>query len=195
MQQKIVAQLSNMTNNEAPAQIAASLLLFKLNVAPVTVIYLPFGLDNHNDQNFATLEVPQHKSSIGILATLEQSIAAAGLQDQVTLCTHAVFGRQLGIGATNNGMGRNHQSGHATSLIIGKNVRGGVTGGLKRNTAAADSPYSARGIDSASGTSNDAGDVPFADTFGALGKTIHFAKELSDGASLPASIAACSLSK
>jgi len=62
--------------------------------------------------------------------------------------------------------------------MIGKNVKGGIVGGLARNTQGAD--FKAVGIDSASGTASETGDIAFDDSLGAAAKTLGAALGIPD---------------
>ena len=79
-----------------------------------------------------------------------------------------VFGRTLS--AARNTNGRDHQSDHHVTVLIGRPFQGGVVGGLE----AANSDYRAMSIDSQSGAgvAGGAGDIPFSDTLASLGKTL-----------------------
>ena len=79
-----------------------------------------------------------------------------------------VFGRTLS--AARNTNGRDHQSDHHVTVLIGRPFKGGVVGGLE----AANSDYRAMSINSQSGAgvAGGAGDIPFSDTLASLGKTL-----------------------
>lgn len=174
LQDRVVSQLSAIQGNGTLAQLQASLVLFKMNVSPVTVCTFDFGGDNHGDPNLAG-EVSAHAASLATLAKLPGLIDAAGLNDQVSFCMLNVFGRSLVRPERN---GREHNGEHAVSLLIGANVRGGVVGGVAPKDAA--KPYFAQAFDSATGSPNAGGDVPFTDTLSSCGKTLLAAVGMSD---------------
>ena len=100
------------------------------------------------------------------------SLAGLGLTNKVTFATMNVFGRNLnGIAKTDARTGRDHYGNHAVSVLIGKNVAPGVTGGVMKGTGAA---YSASDIDSATGAPVVGGDLPAAKTNVALARTREF---------------------
>jgi hypothetical protein len=70
----------------------------------------------------------------------------------VSFASLNVFGRTL---KRNSAGGRNHNQNHHVMMMFGKNVRGGVIGGVQ---ALADD-FAATGIDSATGKSSASGDI------------------------------------
>jgi len=99
-------------------------------VTPVVTIRLAFGGDNHSDQDLQA-EADQHVTGIaGIQAVMDQ-LAANNLSDKVTFATMNVFGRNLNsIAKTESRSGRDHYGNHAVMVMIGKNVKAGVYGGI-----------------------------------------------------------------
>jgi uncharacterized protein (DUF1501 family) len=111
-------------------------------------------------------EVPQHESGIRIIGQLMEALRVAGLQDQVTFAAYNVFGRTL---KKNGTAGRDHWGSHHATVMIGNGLRAGVVGGLEPKA----SDYYATPIDSASGAGRSGqGDIPFAETLAAMGKTL-----------------------
>lgn len=158
----ILAQIKD-DGNDAQLQVAAAIV--KMNVSPVVAIRLNFGGDNHSDPGL-TYETDNHKSAIQALAKFFATLKSNGLEDKVTFASFDVFGRNFKVGDLH---GRDHWSAHATTLLVGKNVRGGLVGG----TVARGGDYSATGIDSATGAGVvDGGDIKFEETLAAVGKTI-----------------------
>ena len=160
----LLGSLAGITANDLNGQITAAVALIQMGVAPTSVIQMPFGGDNHSDANLAR-ETAQHVSSIAAIGTLQQKLAAAGLQDRVTFVLMNVFGRTLNRPTR---MGRDHLGNHHCTVIIGKGVRSSVIGGV----AKAGNDYAATPIDSTTGLSGGAADIRFEDTLGAVGKTI-----------------------
>lgn len=172
MQTQVVSQLATIKTNTPADKMKAALILFKMNVTPVVMLTLPFGRDNHTDQNFTSIEVPDHKASIALLANLPQMIVDSGLVDRVSFCLINVFGRTL-----ERNSGRDHNPNHAVSLIYGSNVKGSVVGGVY---AKSPGDYRAMDIDSTSGAASPGGDIPMSDGLASFGKTVGAAAGLSD---------------
>jgi hypothetical protein len=162
----LIDMLTGIRNDAAEGQVIAAVALIKMNVSPVVTIRIPFGGDNHTDPDLVRSEVPQHETGIQRFAQLQEALRAAGLQDRVTFAAYNVFGRtlkKLGIA------GRDHWGSHHATVFIGKNVKGGVVGGLEPKAM----DYYAAPIDSATGAAQvGGGDIPFGDTLAAMGKTL-----------------------
>jgi hypothetical protein len=159
----LVELLSDINNDGPAAQVAAAVALIKMNVAPVITIRIPFGGDNHSDNELRVSEVPQHLSGIAQIGALMESLRTAGLQDRVTFAACNVFGRtlkKLGL------RGRDHWGSHNTAVLIGPRIRAGVVGGLEPKAM----DYYATAIDSKTGAKG--GDIEFGQTLPALGKTL-----------------------
>ena len=165
--QSLLNTLANITDNSPNSQVAAAVVLFRMNVSPVISIHIPFGGDNHTDPSLAT-EAKQTVSGVAAIGNLWTQLNAAGLQDRVTFAMMNVFGRTLSAARYTNG--RDHQGDHHVTVLIGKPFKGGVVGGLEPTN----SDYRAMSIDSSSGAgvAAGAGDIPFSDTLAALGKTL-----------------------
>jgi Protein of unknown function (DUF1501) len=163
----LLDMLSTIRNDGAEGQVSAAIALIKMNVSPVVAIRLGFGGDNHTDPDLLRAEVPQHETGIARIVQLMDGLKAAGLEDRVTFALSNVFGRTLKKLGT---AGRDHWASHHATLIIGKNVKAGVIGGLEPKSG----DYAATGIDAASGAAvaGGGGDIPFADTLAAMGKTL-----------------------
>jgi uncharacterized protein (DUF1501 family) len=107
--------------------------------------------------------VPQHVTGVAAITQLWTALQAAGLQDQVTFAAYNVFGRTL---KKNGVTGRDHWGSHHATVLMGKNVKGSVVGGLEPKN----NDYYATAIDSKTGRSG--GDIPFSETLSAMGKTV-----------------------
>jgi hypothetical protein len=188
----LLDMLSAIRSDRVDGQVAAAVALIKMNVAPVVTIRIPFGGDNHTDDQLARSEVPQHATGIAAIGVLMESLRAAGLQDQVTFAAYNVFGRTL----KKNGLeGRDHWGSHHATVMMGKQLRGGVIGGLEPKAM----DYYATPIDSRSGMPQPGGgDIPFGETLAAMGKTLGTAlgvdpavldRNISGGKSVAAAIA------
>jgi hypothetical protein len=167
LSQNLMSALSNLADNSPTSQIAAAIILIQMNVAPVIAIHIPFGGDNHNDPMLNN-ETTQTTSGVGSIFSIQQQLAAAGLQDKVSYAMLNVFGRNLlppqGIN------GRNHLGNHHCSVMIGSGFKGSVIGGIERSG----SDFIAQSIDSTSGAgvANGAGDVPFNATLTSMAITL-----------------------
>jgi hypothetical protein len=168
----LLNMLSVIKDDGESGQIQAAVGLIRMNVAPVVGLQLRFGGDNHGDPGLKT-EVTQHTSGVGQIVQLMQLLQQFGLQDRVTFASFGVFGRSLkkqGLG------GRDHFGDHHVTLMIGKGLRGSVIGGIQPNG----SDFRATPIDAKTGrAAPGAGDVPFADTLGAMAKTMGVALGVS----------------
>jgi len=159
------------TDRDSPLdQVIAAVALIKLKVAPVVTIHLPFGGDNHNDTELTT-EATDTVASIATLGALWTELTAQGLQDQVTFASLNVFGRTL---KRNAGGGRNHNQNHHVMTLFGKNVKGGVIGGVDR----VDSDYGAVAIDSMTGKGGPGGDIDPLTSLESAGKTLAAALQM-----------------
>lgn len=98
------------------------------------------------------------------LATLMDTLGGAGLLDQVTVGSFNVFGRTLKL----QGPGRSHNRHHHMMLLMGRNVRGGVIGGLE----AIDDDFGATAFSATTGQSSGGGDITRDNSLASVGKTV-----------------------
>ena len=99
------------------------------------------------------------------------TINGTSLADKVTFATINVFGRNLNsIAKAEARAGRDHYGNHAVMVMIGKNIKPGVIGGL--TTPASGNALQASDIDSATGTAKAGGDIPAAQTHVAAARTL-----------------------
>ena len=159
----LVDMLAGIKNDGSDGQVIAAVSLIKMNVTSVVTIRLNFGGDNHTDPDLARSEAPQHESGILAITQLQTQLQAAGLADQVTFAMYNVFGRTLKKNGVN---GRDHWGSHHATVLMGKNIKAGVVGGLEPKN----NDYYATTIDAKTGRSG--GDIPFAETLSAMGKTL-----------------------
>ncbi len=166
--ESLLSSLAAIKDNSPDSQVAAALILFRMNVSPVVSVHIPFGGDNHVDKLLAT-ESKDTVAGAATIGNLWTQLNAAGLQDRVTFATMNVFGRTLSA-AKGNGGGRAHHGDHHVTVLIGKPFKGGVVGGVE----AANDDYRATSIDAASGAAvaGGSGNVPFSETLSAMGKTL-----------------------
>ncbi len=107
-------------------QVIAAVALARLNVAPVIVINIPFGRDNHQDSDLQ-VEADQTTRGVGNLALMWQELRNAEIQNQVSFAMLNVFGRTF---HRNDRGGRNHNKDHSVMVAFGRHIRGGVYGGV-----------------------------------------------------------------
>ena len=180
---QLATTLSAITADDVNGQALAAAALISANVTPVVTIHLSFGGDNHTDANLQA-EADQHVSGIrGIqtvmnaLGTLTDS-AGVSLTERVTFATLNVFGRNLnGIQKVTDRTGRDHYGNHSVMVMIGKNVKPGVIGGV---VAASNGTYSAGDIDAASGAQVTGGDVSSTKSQAAAVRTLGAALGIPD---------------
>lgn len=171
---ELLSALDTIQSDGIAGQITAAVTLIRMRVAPVMVINIPFGGDNHADPDLMRAEVPQTEAGVAAIGQLMDQLTMLGLQDQVTFAMWNVFGRTL----VKKGLtGRDHWGSHHVSVMIGKGFRGGVIGGITPQAG----DYAAMPIDSKSGKGATSGaDISFNDTLGAMGKTLGAGLGLSD---------------
>jgi hypothetical protein len=148
------------------------------------------GGDNHSDSNLQA-ESDQHVSGITAMNKLLMNdttngvLASLGLLDQVTFAFWNVFGRNLaGISKVTSRTGRDHWGNHNVSVMVGKNFKSAVVGGVTADSNN-DGGYAASGIDSATGASNNSGDIPAAQTMVAAAKTLGAGLGIPDSVQSP----------
>jgi hypothetical protein len=108
------------------------------------------------------------------------ALAMLNLTDKVTFATLNVFGRNLnGISKVESRSGRDHYGNHSVMLMIGKNIKPGVVGGVTKGQSGA---YVASDIDSATGNVLMGGDIPQAQTHVAAARTLGAALGIPEGA-------------
>jgi hypothetical protein len=165
----LATTLNAITADDVKGQALAAAALISANVTPVVTMHIPFGGDNHTDTDLAT-EAAQTVTGVQGIQILMDALAGLGLTDKVTFATMNVFGRNLnGIAKTDGRTGRDHYGNHAVSVLIGKNIAPGVTGGVVKGTSGA---YSASDIDSASGAAMPGANIPVAESNLALARTL-----------------------
>jgi len=163
----LLSQLSAIKNNSAASQITAAVTLIQMKVSPVVAISIPFGGDNHTDVNFAS-ETAQTVSGVANIASLQAQLQAAGIADNVSYMSLNVFGRTL-----LRTDGRDHNQNHHVMVMIGKPFQGSVVGGVEPSGP---NHLNAMSLNSTTGDGvpGGHGDVPFAQTLAAAGKTVAF---------------------
>lgn len=157
--------------NSAMDQVIAAAAMISMRVAPVVTLHLPFGGDNHGDDDLSD-ERDQTISSIAALAQLWTELKSFGLEDRVTIASLNVFGRTLIRSKTG---GRNHNQNHHVLMLAGARVRPSVIGGLVPLSG----DFAASAIDSSTGLGSPSGDVPPEASLESAGKTLGAALGLS----------------
>jgi hypothetical protein len=180
--------LSKINGNDAEGQARAAGALFLAKVTPAVSIRLAFGGDNHSDSSLQA-EADQHVTGIESIQTVMNVLSELGLSDKVTFAVLNVFGRNLNGSKVESRAGRDHYANHAVSVLIGKNIAAGVTGGIALGTGSGfgggANQLAAAHIDSATGLPSPDGDVPSSETYGALAKTLGVALGIPGGALEP----------
>jgi hypothetical protein len=181
----LAAQLSTtlaaIADDGVKGQSLAAAALIAANVTSVVTIKIPFGGDNHSDQNLQA-EADQHVSGVAAIQTLMANLKSLGLQDKVTFATWNVFGRNLNaIAKVTSRAGRDHFGNHAVTVMIGKNVAPSVIGGPAASSSGA---YVASAIDSSTGAASSTGDITADATHDAAART------LAAALGIPATVAA-----
>ncbi len=166
---QLATTLNAIADNTIKGQALAAAALIAANVTPCVTIHIPFGGDNHTDQNLQA-EADQTLSGVAGIQLVMNALASLSLTDKVTFATLNVFGRNLNNTATSMARtGRDHYGNHCVTVMIGKNVAPSVIGGLTTDSSGS---CEASGIDSATGAADPAGDITADDTHAALARTL-----------------------
>jgi hypothetical protein len=174
---QLATTLNAITSDDASGQALAAAALIAANVTPVVTVHIPFGGDNHTDQDLQN-EVDQHVSGVAGIQAIQDALAMLSLTDKTTFATMNVFGRNLnGIAKVEGRTGRDHYGNHSVMVMIGKNVAPGVIGGVMAGSSGA---YGASDIDSASGAATKGADIPAADTQLSAARTLGAALGIPD---------------
>lgn len=163
----LIDQLSQVEGNEMEDQAIVAPVIAAMGLSPVITVHLKFGMDNHRDPGFAQ-ETEQHISGLRTLGAMVEALdsfrSKGVLKHDVLVGVTGVFGRTL-----SKASGRDHNSRHNVSLIIGNGVRAGVIGGCENLGKG----HSARAIDKVSGQAVAAGaGIPFEETLQSMAKTM-----------------------
>lgn len=170
LSQTLLGDLGMISGTTRADQNIAAAVLIKMNVTPVVVMSYSFGGDNHGDTGL-TNEASQTAASTAAITDLVTRLGTYGLKDNVTIAFQNVFGRTLNVKShSNNADGRNHNASHHCTVMIGKGIKGSLIGGVELNNGGND--YRATGVDSVSGASANAGDIPYEQTLASVGKTL-----------------------
>ncbi len=162
----LIDNLSSIKGSSRNELNLTAAVLLKMNVTPVVTMSYNWGGDNHSDNGLST-ETSETVASISAISNLMSRLREFGLQDRVTFVAQNVFGRTLSR-KVRNPNGRDHHGNHHCSVLIGPRIRGSMIGGLELQGV----EYQAQAIHSQTGQGGATGDIAFADTLGAVGKTL-----------------------
>jgi hypothetical protein len=181
---QLATTLNAITADDVKGQGLAAAALFAANVTPVVTMHIAFGGDNHTDSNLQG-EADQHVSGVQGIQQLMTSLAgltdSAGvaLTDRVTFATMNVFGRNLNaIAKVTSRAGRDHYGNHSVMVMIGKNIKAGVYGGVVASGSGG--AYVAGDMDSTTGGQVTGGDIPSAETHISAARTLGAALGIPD---------------
>ena len=174
---QLATTLANISANDLNGQLWAAGALIAAKVTPVVTVHISMGGDNHSDSNLQA-ESDQHVSGITAMNKLLTNdtangvLASLGLLDQVSFAFWNVFGRNLaGISKVTSRTGRDHWGNHNVSVMVGKNFKSSVIGGVTADSSN-DGGYSASDIASATGAAMKGGDIPASQTMVAAARTL-----------------------
>jgi hypothetical protein len=168
--ESLLGRLATVDGDDAQNQVRAAPILAAMAVAPVITVRIPFGGDNHRDTSLVN-ETEQTITGVAMLGELVSQADALRregvLRNDVVVGTMNVFGRTLSRSRKGYN-GRDHNSRHHVTVLIGDSIRAGVIGGVTR----ANRDWGALPIDSATGEGDERGDVSYEDTFASVAKTV-----------------------
>jgi hypothetical protein len=166
---QLATTLNAIKDNTVTGQALAAAALIAANVTPCVTMHIPFGGDNHVDQNLQA-EADQTVSGIAGIQLVMNALSSLSLTDKVTFATLNVFGRNLNNTSTSmSRSGRDHYGNHCVTVMIGKNVAPSVIGGLTTDSTGS---CEASGIDSSTGAADTAGDISADNTHDAAARTL-----------------------
>jgi hypothetical protein len=171
LSQTLMSQLATIPDNTPPSQLQAASILIQMNVAPVIVVHLDFGGDNHFDQNL-TAESTQTVATLQNVGQFMSSLPA-GYENRVSMAMMNVFGRTLSASYNATTNGRGHNENHHCTVMIGSPFAGSIIGGVEA-AAKGGTDYTAQSIDSSTGAGvpGGAGNIPFTETFASAAVTL-----------------------
>jgi hypothetical protein len=180
----LASTLDAIDSNDVNGQALAAAALVAARVTPVVSLHIPFGADNHVDENLDD-EVFDHidhdGSGRGVpgIQKVMDALAALKVADGTTFATMNVFGRDLsGTAKVAARGGRDHFGNHAVMVMIGKNVAPGVTGGA---VPISGNVHGASDIDPATGAPRAGANVPREDSHVSAAKTLGLALGIDAG--------------
>jgi hypothetical protein len=168
---QIGTALANIKGNDVTSQTWAAAALIAAKVTPVVTMHIPFGGDNHSDNNLQA-ESDQYYTGVGAINALFTNLASlpGTLADQVSFATMNVFGRNLsGISKVTSRTGRDHWGNHNVMVMVGKNFKSSVVGGVLADSSGG---YAANGINPSTGLGSASGGIMAGDTLVAAARTL-----------------------
>lgn len=157
--------LSEISGNTTSDEVLAAAASIAAKAAPVAIIGIRFGGDNHGDTTLID-EINGHNEGITNIELLWNKLKSFGVADSTTFALQNVFGRTI---RRNTDGGRDHNRSHSVMLMFGPNIKGGVTGDVE-----AKDDYegaTATGINSLTGNKINP-DIGFDTTLASSGKTL-----------------------
>lgn len=176
----LLAQLSSITDNGIMGQMKVAALLCQMRLAPVVVVHMSFGGDNHVDNDIhdgpgaLPKEAADHGTAMDAITSFNTTLAAGSMTDKVTFATLTSFGR---TNTNANRSGRAHNGLHTCNLIVGSNVKGSVVGGADMTSSNAPK---AQAIDPATGKGGSSGSIDYGSTLASFGATLGAALGIPD---------------
>lgn len=158
---RLGALLSGIDDDSIQSQMECAAIVAKLRLAPVVLINLDFGGDNHQDAGLVR-ETNQTLAMVAALQHFWDAIIAEDVVDDVVFANLDVFGRD----PRSDGNGRGHYGDFVSGLMLGTHLRGGVVGGWERSNGA-----KATGINATTGAAVGA-DIEPDDTLAAYFRTV-----------------------
>ena len=166
---QLATTLNAIKDDTVTGQALAAAALIAANVTPCVTMHIPFGGDNHVDQNLQA-EADQTVSGVAGIQLVMNALASLSLTDKVTFATLNVFGRNLNNTSTSmSRSGRDHYGNHCVTVMIGKNVAPSVIGGLTLDSTGS---CEASGIDSSTGAADPSGDISADNSHDAAARTL-----------------------
>jgi len=164
--------LDEIDDNTTASQLRLAVASCLVGFAPVTVVRLPFGQDNHDDMQ---VEIDETIDSIAALNFYWELINNNGMKDKIMLTHCDVFGRTE---SHYGERGRDHYGQHTVGLIQASGLNGGIVGGIAGSSSNFDD-IKATGINSTTGGTENP-DVAADDALISFGKTVMAAAGISD---------------
>jgi hypothetical protein len=176
----LASLLSSINSDDITGQIQAAVALIAAKVTPVCTINISFGADNHSDSGLKNEAAALATSSgaggstvsgVSAIQALFTLLASNNLANNVTFSMLNVFGRTLNNTGTSEAQnGRDHFGNHCVSVMIGKNVKPSVIGGI--GLASDGATLQAVGINSSTGAGSASGNINANDTHAAQAMTL-----------------------
>ena len=161
--------LEDIDDDSLRSQMRCAAVIAKLRLAPVIMVDMAFGGDNHQDAGLLS-ETNQTLEMIDALDAYWKAIQAMGIVDDVLFANLDVFGRD----PESDGNGRSHYGDFVSGMMVGTHLQGGVVGGWEFDDKAR-----ATGVNARTGSADDV-DIPADETLPAYYRTIMAAAGISE---------------